>query len=144
MHVRRDSNICGSRLDLTALGEDGDKLVFAGDMIPNEEKPPTPQIFTKNGHAAHVCALVVKAAEAHPIGRGELQGQGISDWARAAPHAPTMAIADCRLKSPWIARSSGTSIAPLRMQFTSSPECRLASSGIDLQLHRNTHTGEYA
>jgi hypothetical protein len=33
VRVRRDMNIGGSRVDVTALRWDGDKLVFTGDVI---------------------------------------------------------------------------------------------------------------
>jgi len=63
VHVRRDMNIGGSRVDVTAPGWDGDKLVFTGDMIANDEKLPIRQTFTKKGDAAYDCTLVVTGAE---------------------------------------------------------------------------------
>jgi ketosteroid isomerase-like protein len=67
VHVRRDMNIGGSRVDVTALGWDGGKLVFTGDMIANDEKLPIRQTFTKKGDAAYDCTLVVTGAEGKPM-----------------------------------------------------------------------------
>jgi hypothetical protein len=49
-------------VDVTAPGWDGDKLVFTGDMIANDEKLPIQQTFTKKGTAAYDCTLVVTGA----------------------------------------------------------------------------------
>ena len=67
VHVRRDMNIGGSRVDVTALGWDGDKLVFTGYMITNDGKLPVQQTFTKEGDAAYDSALVVTGAEGKPM-----------------------------------------------------------------------------
>jgi ketosteroid isomerase-like protein len=67
VHVRRDMNTGGSRVDVTALGWDGDKLVFTGDMVANDERLPIQQTFTKKGDAAYDCTLVVTGAEGKPM-----------------------------------------------------------------------------
>jgi hypothetical protein len=67
VHIRRDMNIGGSRVDVTAHGWDGDKLVFTGYMIASDEKLPIKQTFTKKGDAAYDSALVVTSAEGKPI-----------------------------------------------------------------------------
>jgi ketosteroid isomerase-like protein len=67
VHVRRDMNLGGSRVDVTALGWDGDKLVFTGDMIANDEKLPIQQTFTKKSDAAYDSTLVVTDAEGKPM-----------------------------------------------------------------------------
>jgi ketosteroid isomerase-like protein len=66
-HIRRDMNTGGSRVDVTAPGWDGDKLVFTGYMIANDEKLPIKQTFTKKGDAAYNSALVVTGAEGKPM-----------------------------------------------------------------------------
>jgi ketosteroid isomerase-like protein len=64
LHIRRDMNIGGSRVDVTTRGWDGDKLVFTGYMIANDEKLPIQQTFTKKGDAAYDSVLAVIGAEA--------------------------------------------------------------------------------
>ena len=66
VHVRRDMNIGGSRVDVTAPGWDGDRLVFTGYMIASDENLPIKQTFTKKGKAAYDSALVVTDAEGKP------------------------------------------------------------------------------
>ena len=67
VHIRRDMNIGGSRVDVTAPGWEGNKLVFTGYMIANDEKLPIQQTFTKKGDAAYDSALVVTGAEGKPM-----------------------------------------------------------------------------
>jgi hypothetical protein len=67
VHIRRDMNIGGSRVDVTAPGWDGDTLVFTGYMIAGDEKLPIKQTFTKRGNAAYNSALVVTSAEGKPV-----------------------------------------------------------------------------
>ncbi len=67
LHVRRDMNIGGSRVDMTALGWNGDKLVFAGYMTANDEKLPIQQTFTRKGDSAYDSALIVTGAEGKPM-----------------------------------------------------------------------------
>ena len=66
LHVRRDMNIGGSRVDVTTPGWDGDKLVFTGYMITGEERLPVKQTFTKKGDAAYDSALEVTGADGKP------------------------------------------------------------------------------
>jgi ketosteroid isomerase-like protein len=67
VHVRRDMNIGGSRVDVTAPGWDGDTLVFTGYMIAGDEKLPIKQTLTKKGDAAYDSALVMTGAEGKPV-----------------------------------------------------------------------------
>ena len=67
VHIRRDMNIGGSRVDVTAPGWNGDTLVFTGYMIAGDEKLPINQTFTKKGDAAYDSALVVTGAEGKPV-----------------------------------------------------------------------------
>lgn len=66
VHVRRDMNIGGSRMDVTSPGWDGDKLVFTGYMIAGDEKLPVKQTFTKKGDAAYESALEVTGTDGKP------------------------------------------------------------------------------
>jgi len=66
LHVRRDMNIGGSRVDATSPGWYGDKLVFMGFMIVGDQKLPIKQTFTKKGDAAYDSALEVTGAEGKP------------------------------------------------------------------------------
>lgn len=67
LHIRRDMNMGGSRMDVTAPGWDGDTLVFTGYMVTGDEKLPIKQTFTKKGDAAYDSALVVTDAEDKPV-----------------------------------------------------------------------------
>lgn len=66
VHVRRDMNIGGSRVDVTSPGWDGDKLVFTGYMIAGDEKLPVKHTFTRKGDAAYDSALEVTGADGKP------------------------------------------------------------------------------
>jgi len=66
VHVRRDMNIGGSRVDVTSPGWDADKLVFTGYMITGDEKLPVKHTFTKKGDAAYDSALDVTGADGKP------------------------------------------------------------------------------
>jgi len=66
VHVRRDMNIGGSRMDLTSSGWEGDKLVFTGYMITGEEKLPVKNTFTKKSDAAYNSALEVFDGDGKP------------------------------------------------------------------------------
>jgi hypothetical protein len=68
VHIRRDMNIGGSRLDVTTPGWNGDTLVFTGYMITGDEKLPVKHTFTKKGDAAYDSALVMTGAEGKPVG----------------------------------------------------------------------------
>jgi hypothetical protein len=63
VHVRRDMNIGGSRVDVTSPGWDGDKLVYTGYMIIGDEKLPVKHTFTRKGDAAYDSALEVTGAD---------------------------------------------------------------------------------
>lgn len=67
LHVRRDMNIGGSRVDVTAPGWEGDTLVFTGYMVTGDQKLPIQQTFTKRGDAAYDSAFVVTSAEGKPM-----------------------------------------------------------------------------
>ena len=47
LHIRRDMNIGGSRMDMTAPGWDGDRLVFSGFMSNGDNRLAVEQVFTK-------------------------------------------------------------------------------------------------
>jgi hypothetical protein len=66
VHVRRDMNIGGSRVDVTSPGWDSDKLVYTGYMIIGEEKLPVKHTLTKKGDAAYDSALEVTGADGKP------------------------------------------------------------------------------
>jgi hypothetical protein len=66
VHVRRDMNIGGSRMDVTSPGWDGDKVVFTGYMITGDEKLPVKHTLTKKGDAAYDSALEVTDADGKP------------------------------------------------------------------------------
>ncbi len=63
LHVRRDMNIGGSRMDLTSPGWDGDKLVYTGYMIIGDAKLPAKHILTKKGDAAFDAYLEMTGAD---------------------------------------------------------------------------------
>lgn len=63
VHVRRDMNMGGSRVDATTPGWDGDKLVFTGHMVVGDEKVVIKQTFTRQGGAAFDSALEVTGAD---------------------------------------------------------------------------------
>ncbi|HKM79391.1 MAG TPA: hypothetical protein VJY15_00315 [Candidatus Acidoferrum sp.] len=63
VHVRRDMNIGGSRVDVTSPGWDGDKMVYTGYMVAGDEKLPVKHTFTKKGDAAYDSALEVIGAD---------------------------------------------------------------------------------
>jgi ketosteroid isomerase-like protein len=67
VHIRRDMNLGGSRVDVSTPGWDGDKLVFTGYIIANGEELPIRQTFTKKGDAAYDGALIVTSAEGKPV-----------------------------------------------------------------------------
>ena len=66
LHVRRDMNIGGSRVDVTSPGWDGDKLVYTGYMIIGEGKLPVKHTLTKKGDAAYDAYLEVTGADGKP------------------------------------------------------------------------------
>jgi|GEM_PF-571027 len=66
VHVRRDMNIGGSRVDVTSPGWDGDQLVFTGYMIAGDDKLPVKHTFTRKGDAAYDSALEVTGADGKP------------------------------------------------------------------------------
>ena len=67
LHIRRDMNIGGSRLDMTTLGWSGDTLVFTGQMIAGDEKLPVKQTFTRKGDGAYDSSLLVTGADGRPV-----------------------------------------------------------------------------
>jgi hypothetical protein len=66
VHVRRDMNIGGSRVDVTSPGWDGDKLVFTGYMIAGDEKLPVKHTITRKSDVAYDSALEVTGADGKP------------------------------------------------------------------------------
>ncbi len=87
VHVRRDMNIGGSRLDLTSPGWDGDTLVYTGYMITGDQKLPVKQTFTKKGNAAYDSALSVTGADGNPVQWEEESCRKVSG-AGATTHHP--------------------------------------------------------
>ena len=87
VHVRRDMNIGGSRLDLTSPGWDGDKLIYTGYMVTGDEKLPVKHTFTKKGSAAYDSALSVIDADGNPMRWEEESCRKVSG-ARAMKHNP--------------------------------------------------------
>jgi hypothetical protein len=67
LHIRRDMNIGGSRVEVTTPGWNGDTLVFTGYMIAGDEKLPIKHTFTKKGDAAYDSALVMTGAQGKPV-----------------------------------------------------------------------------
>src|SRR5271166_402083 len=63
VHVRRDMNIGGLRVDVTSPGWEDDKLVYTGYIITGEEKLPVKHTFTKKGDAAYDSELEVTGAD---------------------------------------------------------------------------------
>lgn len=64
LHVRRDMNIGGSRMDLTTPGWDGSRLVFSGFMTTGEDRLPVEQVFTRKTAAEYGASMkVTDAAE---------------------------------------------------------------------------------
>jgi hypothetical protein len=53
LHVRRDINIGGSRMDLTTPGWDGSLLVFGGFMTTGKDRLPVEQFFTRKTEAEY-------------------------------------------------------------------------------------------
>jgi len=82
VHVRRDMNIGGSRVDVTSPGWDGDKLVYTGYMITGEEKLPVKQTFTKKGDAAYDSVLEVTGADGKPAMREDESCKKVSGIGR--------------------------------------------------------------
>jgi hypothetical protein len=66
VHVRRDMNIGGSRVDVTSPGWDGDKLVYTGYMIIGDDKLPVKHTFNRKGDAAYDSVLEVTGADGKP------------------------------------------------------------------------------
>jgi hypothetical protein len=66
VHVRRDMNIGGSRMDVTSPGWDGDKLIYTGYMIIGAEKLPVKHTLTKKGDAAYDAYLEATGADGKP------------------------------------------------------------------------------
>ncbi len=66
LHIRRDMNIGGSRLELTSPGWDRDKLVFTGSMILGDQKLPVRHSLTKKDDAAYDAYLEMFGADGKP------------------------------------------------------------------------------
>lgn len=67
VHVRRDMNIGGSRIDVTTPGWEGDKLVYTGYMVIGDEKLPVRHILTKKGNKAYDAKLEMGGADGKPM-----------------------------------------------------------------------------
>ena len=86
VHVRRDMNIGGSRVDVTSPGWDGDKLVYTGYMIAGDEKLPVKHTFTRKGDAAYDSALEVTGADGKPAMWEEESCRKVSDARATTPN----------------------------------------------------------
>ena len=67
LHVRRDMNIGGSRMDMTTPGWDGDTMVATGYMIRNDQKLPAKQSFLKNGDDRYNSSLEIAGPDGKPV-----------------------------------------------------------------------------
>jgi hypothetical protein len=67
LHVRRDMNIGGSRMDVTSPGWEGDKLVYTGTMITGDDKLTVKHTFTRKGDAAYDAVVVMSGPGGEPM-----------------------------------------------------------------------------
>jgi len=67
LHVRRDMNIGGSRMDMTTPGWDGDTMVATGYMIRNDQKLPAKQSFLKKGDDRYDSSLEIASPDGKPV-----------------------------------------------------------------------------
>ncbi|MGP8187424.1 MAG: hypothetical protein ACLQKY_15285 [Terracidiphilus sp.] len=67
LHVRRDMNIGGSRMDMTSPGWEAGKLIFTGFMVTGDQKLPATQTFTKKSHAETVNGLEIRGPDGNPV-----------------------------------------------------------------------------
>jgi len=67
LHVRRDMNIGGSRMDMTTPGWDGNTMVSTGYMVRNDQKLPAKQSFLKKGDDRYDSSLEIAGADGKPV-----------------------------------------------------------------------------
>jgi len=67
LHVRRDMNIGGSRMDMTTPGWDGDTMVSTGYMVRNDQKLPAKQSFLKKNDDRYDSSLEIAGADGKPV-----------------------------------------------------------------------------
>ncbi len=66
LHVRRDMNIGGSRMDMTTPGWDGGKITWTGFMVTGDQKMPATQIFVKKSNTATYNTLQISGPDGKP------------------------------------------------------------------------------
>ncbi len=86
VHVRRDMNIGGSRIDVTSPGWDGDKLIYIGSMIIGTEKFPVKHTLTKKSDAAYDAYLEMGGADGKPAMWEEENCQKVSGAKATTPN----------------------------------------------------------
>ncbi len=67
LHVRRDMNIGGSRMDMTTPGWNDDTMVFTGYMVNNGQKLPARQSLFKKSHDRYDSGLVISGQDGKPF-----------------------------------------------------------------------------
>ncbi len=67
LHVRRDMNIGGSRMDMTTRGWDGNRVDFTGYMVVNGQKSPAKQSLFKKGDDRYDGSLEIAGPEGKPV-----------------------------------------------------------------------------
>jgi len=67
LHIRRDMNIGGSRMDMTTHGWDGDTMVFTGYMVNNDQKLSARQNLLKKGHDQYDSSLEMAGPDGKPL-----------------------------------------------------------------------------
>jgi hypothetical protein len=67
LHVRRDMNIGGSRMDMTTPGWDDNRMVSTGYMVRNDQKLPAKQSFLKKNDDRYDSSLEIAGADGKPV-----------------------------------------------------------------------------
>ena len=68
LHVRRDMNIGGSRMDMTSPGWEGDKIIWTGFMVTGDQKLPATQTFIAKSKTATYNTLQITDSDGKPVG----------------------------------------------------------------------------
>ncbi len=68
LHVRRDMNIGGSRMDMTSPGWEGDRITWTGFMVTGDQKLPATQIFIAKSKTATYNTLRMTDSNGTPVG----------------------------------------------------------------------------
>jgi hypothetical protein len=67
LHVRRDMNIGGSRMDMATPGWDGNRMDFTGYMVVNDQKLPAKQSLLKKGDDRYDSSLEIAGPDGKPV-----------------------------------------------------------------------------